>query len=137
MLVPGIVALTIGGMAPFMSRRSKEGVELYAQYAAVKNFLKDFSRLNEAPPASVVLWNRFLILAVVLILFGAKKLPELAKGLGTGIKEFKKATREVTDEIQTSMDDNSQVNRTRSLPSSQPEQPPQTVSQPNPNGPKG
>jgi sec-independent protein translocase protein TatA len=41
-----------------------------------------------------------LILAIVLILFGAKKIPELAKGLGTGIKEFKKATREVTDEIQ-------------------------------------
>ena len=33
-------------------------------------------------------------------MFGAKKIPELAKGLGTGIKEFKKATREVTDEIQ-------------------------------------
>ena len=45
-------------------------------------------------------WKVILILAVVLILFGAKKLPELAKGLGTGIKEFKKATREVTDEIQ-------------------------------------
>ncbi len=46
-----------------------------------------------------------LILALVLILFGAKKLQELAKGLGTGIKEFKKATREVTDEIQNSADD--------------------------------
>ena len=45
-------------------------------------------------------WEIVLILVVVLILFGAKKLPELAKGLGTGIKEFKKATREVTDEIQ-------------------------------------
>ena len=45
-------------------------------------------------------WEVILILAVVLILFGAKKLPDLAKGLGTGIKEFKKATREVTDEIQ-------------------------------------
>ncbi len=33
-----------------------------------------------------------LIFAMVLILFGAKKLPELAKGLGQGIKEFKKAT---------------------------------------------
>lgn len=50
-------------------------------------------------------WEIVLILAVVLILFGAKKLPELAKGLGTGIKEFKKATREVTDEISTAMDD--------------------------------
>jgi sec-independent protein translocase protein TatA len=46
-----------------------------------------------------------LILALVLILFGAKKLPELAKGLGTGIKEFKKATREVTDEVQNAVDD--------------------------------
>ncbi len=46
-----------------------------------------------------------LILALVLILFGAKKLPELAKGLGTGIKEFKKATREVTDEIHTAMEE--------------------------------
>jgi sec-independent protein translocase protein TatA len=52
-------------------------------------------------------WEIVLILAVVLILFGAKKLPELAKGLGTGIKEFKKATREVTDEISTAMDDTS------------------------------
>jgi sec-independent protein translocase protein TatA len=40
-----------------------------------------------------------LILAVVLILFGAKKLPELAKGLGTGIREFKKATSNLTSEI--------------------------------------
>ncbi len=35
-----------------------------------------------------------LILLVLLIFFGAKKLPELAKGLGQSIKEFKKATRE-------------------------------------------
>ena len=49
-------------------------------------------------------WEIILILAVVLILFGAKKLPELAKGLGTGIKEFKKATREVTDELSSAMD---------------------------------
>jgi len=52
-------------------------------------------------------WEIVLILAVVLILFGAKKLPELAKGLGTDIKEFKKATRDVTDEISSAMDDSS------------------------------
>ncbi len=46
-----------------------------------------------------------LILALVLIMFGAKKLPELAKGLGQGIKEFKKATKEVTDEVSHAMDD--------------------------------
>jgi sec-independent protein translocase protein TatA len=50
-------------------------------------------------------WEVVVILAVVLILFGAKKLPELARGLGQGIKEFKKATREVTDEIQNAADD--------------------------------
>ena len=39
------------------------------------------------------------ILAIVLILFGAKKLPELAKGLGQGIKEFKKATDHASEEM--------------------------------------
>ena len=39
-------------------------------------------------------WEVLLILAVVLLLFGAKKLPELARGLGKGIKEFKTATRD-------------------------------------------
>ena len=33
-----------------------------------------------------------IILAIVLLLFGAKKIPELAKGLGTGVREFKKGT---------------------------------------------
>jgi sec-independent protein translocase protein TatA len=41
-----------------------------------------------------------LVLAGVLLLFGGKKLPELAKGLGQGIREFKKATKAVTDEVQ-------------------------------------
>ncbi len=40
------------------------------------------------------------ILVIVLILFGAKKVPELMKGLGQGIREFKKASREVQEEIQ-------------------------------------
>jgi sec-independent protein translocase protein TatA len=46
-----------------------------------------------------------LIFCVILLLFGAKKLPELAKGLGTGIKEFKKATRDVTDEMHNAMNE--------------------------------
>jgi sec-independent protein translocase protein TatA len=45
-----------------------------------------------------------LILGAILILFGSKKIPEFAKGLGQGIREFKKATREVTDEIQNAGD---------------------------------
>ncbi len=41
-----------------------------------------------------------IILAIVIILFGAKKIPELASGLGKGIKEFKKASKEVDKEIE-------------------------------------
>ena len=39
-----------------------------------------------------------IILAVVLVLFGGKKLPELAKGLGQGLKEFKQATSDLREE---------------------------------------
>ena len=45
------------------------------------------------------------ILVVVLILFGAKKLPELARGLGSGIKEFKKATQDVQDDLHRALED--------------------------------
>lgn len=47
-----------------------------------------------------------IILFVVLLLFGAKKLPDLAKGLGEGIKEFKNATKGKTepDKIKGSKD---------------------------------
>ena len=48
------------------------------------------------------------ILVVVLVLFGAKKIPELARGLGSGIKEFKKATRDVQDDLQRSLDEDHQ-----------------------------
>jgi sec-independent protein translocase protein TatA len=40
-----------------------------------------------------------LVLAIALILFGGKKLPELAKGLGQGIREFKKATSDASEEM--------------------------------------
>lgn len=40
-----------------------------------------------------------LILLIILLLFGAKKLPELARGLGKGMKEFKKAQTEIEDEF--------------------------------------
>ena len=74
-----------------------------------------------------------LILALVLILFGAKKLPELAKGLGTGIKEFKKATREVTDEMQNAVDETPAP--AKRLPSQAPQGEPQkTVAQTPPPG---
>lgn len=43
-------------------------------------------------------WQEILlILLIVLILFGAKKIPELAKGLGKGVREFKKGLHEIED----------------------------------------
>jgi len=42
----------------------------------------------------------FLILLIILVFFGAKKLPELARGLGQGIREFRKAARDVQEEVE-------------------------------------
>ena len=44
-----------------------------------------------------------LVGVMILVLFGAKKIPEFAKGLGQGIKEFKKASSEVSNELHNAM----------------------------------
>ncbi len=46
-----------------------------------------------------------LIVLVVLLLFGAKKIPELMKGLGRGIREFKDASQEIKKEIDSEVDE--------------------------------
>ncbi len=43
-------------------------------------------------------WEVLAIFAVIMLLFGAKKLPELARGLGQGIKEFKKSSVETPED---------------------------------------
>lgn len=43
-----------------------------------------------------------IILVIFLILFGAKKIPELAQGLGKGIKEFKKSMKDIEEDISIS-----------------------------------
>ncbi|MBD3422091.1 MAG: twin-arginine translocase TatA/TatE family subunit [Chitinivibrionales bacterium] len=48
-------------------------------------------------------WEWVLIGGIIVLLFGAKKIPELASGLGKGIKEFKKAQKDV-EEIEDSSD---------------------------------
>ena len=45
-----------------------------------------------------------IVLLVVVMLFGAKKIPELAQGLGKGMKEFKKATDDIKKEIKDESD---------------------------------
>lgn len=46
-----------------------------------------------------------VLLIIVILLFGAKKIPELAKGLGMGIKEFKKASTDVEKQLNVKDDD--------------------------------
>ncbi|MEX2593885.1 MAG: twin-arginine translocase TatA/TatE family subunit [Anditalea sp.] len=46
-----------------------------------------------------------LIILVVILLFGAKRIPELARGLGKGIREFKDATKEIQDDLEEGIKD--------------------------------
>ena len=48
-------------------------------------------------------WEMVAIVFVILLLFGGKKIPELAKGLGKGIKEFNNAKATIEDEIKEGM----------------------------------
>ena len=50
-------------------------------------------------------WEIGLIILVIIIFFGGKKLPELARGLGLGLREFKKATRGIKDEVKSATDE--------------------------------
>lgn len=44
-------------------------------------------------------WNLVIIFLVILLLFGAKRIPEIARGLGRGIREFKDATSDIKREL--------------------------------------
>jgi sec-independent protein translocase protein TatA len=44
-------------------------------------------------------WELLVIFLVVLLLFGAKRIPEMAKGLGKGIREFRSAVKDVQQEV--------------------------------------
>ena len=46
-------------------------------------------------------WEILVILFVIILIFGGKKLPELARGLGLGLKEFRKASKDIKDEVET------------------------------------
>ena len=55
--------------------------------------------MNNLILANFVSMQGIFVLFILLLLFGAKKLPELAKGLGQAIREFSKAKNEIHDEI--------------------------------------
>lgn len=56
--------------------------------------LKDKIMISLIPFLAIGPWQIAIIVMVVLLLFGGKKIPELMRGLGSGIKEFKDASKE-------------------------------------------
>ncbi len=64
-LAGAAVGIVLIFVARTIKRRSQDAAELHAQYAALERYLKDFGRLDEKPPDAVVLWEKFLIYAVV------------------------------------------------------------------------
>ena len=53
---------------------------------------------------NITFWEVLLVVLVIVLLFGGKKIPELMKGLGKGVKSFKEGMKETEEEIK-SMDD--------------------------------
>ncbi|MBE6218052.1 MAG: twin-arginine translocase TatA/TatE family subunit [Bacteroidales bacterium] len=50
-------------------------------------------------PLAIQGWEWIIIALVVLLLFGGKKIPELMRGLGKGVKSFKQGMKEVEDDV--------------------------------------
>mgnify|MGYP000627983208 FL=1 len=50
-------------------------------------------------------WEIVLVVLVIIILFGGKKIPELARGLGKGLREFRKTTKDLKDEVNSAAED--------------------------------
>jgi sec-independent protein translocase protein TatA len=59
-----------------------------------------------------------LIVVVILIFFGPKKIPDLAQSLGKGIREFKKAMKDMSDEVQKPINDEPKAASQKSIESS-------------------
>lgn len=69
-------------------------------------------------------WEILILFLVILLVFGAKRIPDMAQGLGKGIREFRKAMHEVQDEIDINAPPPSDSGKELNSPP-----PPQTVSQ--------
>ena len=57
------------------------------------------------PLGVIGFWQLAIIVLIVLLLFGGKKIPELMKGIGKGVKSFKEGMNEVEDQINKSDED--------------------------------
>ena len=54
-------------------------------------------------------WEILLVILAIILIFGGKKIPELARGLGQGLKEFKKAKQEIKDEVKSAAEEVEEV----------------------------
>jgi sec-independent protein translocase protein TatA len=59
-------------------------------------------------------WEWIVIVLFVVIFFGAKKIPEIARGLGKGIREFKDATKDIKKEIDDTTNSTTEDNTSKS-----------------------
>lgn len=64
-----------------------------------------------------------IILIIVLLLFGGKKIPELMRGLGRGVREFNDAKSNVKREIEEGLSDNNRTSTTSTTTTTPPQQP--------------
>ncbi|MEZ5070199.1 MAG: twin-arginine translocase TatA/TatE family subunit [Bacteroidales bacterium] len=60
---------------------------------------------------AVGVWQVVVIILLVLLLFGGRKIPELMRGVGEGMKEFKKATSEKDDDDEVIVDDTAETKK--------------------------
>ena len=56
-------------------------------------------------PLFIGTWELVIICFIILLLFGGKKLPELMKGIGQGVKSFKKGLNEVDEQLNQAIDE--------------------------------
>ena len=64
------------------------------------------------PLSGLGMWEMMLIFLVVLLLFGAKRLPEIGSSLGKGIREFKSSVREIETEFKAPLEERTSASKT-------------------------
>ncbi len=62
------------------------------------------------PFSGLGMWEMILIFLVVLLLFGAKRLPEIGSSLGKGIREFKSSVKEIEGELKAPLEEHTGSN---------------------------